>query len=208
MNLPASLLDFSLIQGGPHLVLGRRHLPARPRRAPLSRRVLTVLLVSWLPLLLLSLLHGGPSAPRAFLRDAMVHVQLLVSLPLLIAAERYIDLSLAAAARQFVVSELIDAKHLAAFEDIARGVMRVRDKASIEAGLLLASFTLAFVYLPAHPSSGWIHAEPGGTPTLAGWWYLAVILPLIRFLLLRWLWRGVLWAVFLFRVSRLPLALV
>ncbi|RYD62343.1 MAG: hypothetical protein EOP84_34680 [Verrucomicrobiaceae bacterium] len=157
--------------------------------------------MSWLPLLALSLLEGVPSVPRAFLADATVHVQLWVSLPMLVVAERYVDLSLAAAVRQFVVSEVIDARHLAAYEDIALGVGRVRSRPSIEAGLLLASFALSLVSLPAPSTSGWLHAEPRGPLTLAGAWYLAVSLPLVRFLLLRWLWRGLLWAVFLFKVS-------
>jgi hypothetical protein len=208
MDVPASLLDFSLAQGGPHVHLGRRSHLARPRRASRSWRVLALPLVSWLPLLALSLLHGGPSVPHAFLRDVPIHVEFLVSLPLLIAAERYIDVSLSAAVRQFVVSELIDAKHLATYENIARGVARVRSKASVEAGLLVLSYALSFVHMPLQASEGWLHAEPRGSLTLAGGWYLAVSLPLIRFLVLRWLWLGLLWTFFLFRVSRLPLALV
>ncbi|CAM3054377.1 hypothetical protein G4177_33310 [Corallococcus sp. ZKHCc1 1396] len=208
MDVPASLLDFSLVQGGPSIRFGRQRHGARPRHASLFRRLLALTLVSWLPLLALSLLEGVPSVPRAFLADATVHVQLWVSLPMLVVAERYVDLSLAAAVRQFVVSEVIDARHLAAYEDIALGVGRVRSRPSIEAGLLLASFALSLVSLPAPSTSGWLHAEPRGPLTLAGAWYLAVSLPLVRFLLLRWLWRGLLWAVFLFKVSRLKLALV
>ncbi|WP_375758903.1 hypothetical protein [Corallococcus exercitus] len=171
-------------------------------------RILVLTLVGWLPLLALSLAQGGPTVPRAFLRDLGIHVEFLVSLPLLIAAERYVDLSLAAAVRQFVVSELIDAKHLATFEGIARGVLRLRRSATLEAGLLVAAFAVSFMDLPHQANPVWVHTEPGGPPTLAGWWYLVVSMPLIRFLVLRWLWRGVLWAIFLFRVSRLPLALV
>ncbi|MHA7630663.1 hypothetical protein [Corallococcus sp. M7] len=205
MDVPASLLDFSLVQG---TSLDRRHRFARLHRVPRPVRILVLVLVSWLPLLALSLLDGGP-VTRAFLRDVAAHVEFLVSLPLLIVADRYIDLHLAASVRQFVVSELIDAKHLPRYEAIARGVARVRRSAVIEAGLLVISFAASFIHLPYLPSRpAWIHAGPDGPLTLAGWWYLAVSMPLIRFLLLRWLWRGVLWAVFLFKVSRLPLSLV
>ena len=41
--------------------------------------------------------------------------------------------------------------------------------------------------------------------TLAGWWYLLISLPVMRFLALRWLWRLLLWAWILWRVSRLEL---
>lgn len=207
MDVPASLLDFSLVQGGPR-VFGRRRLLARFSRASLPWRTVIVALVAWLPLLVLSLLHGQHSVSRAFLRDVALHVQLLVSLPILIAAERYIDVSISAAVRQFVISELVDAKHLAAYERLARQTMRVRHHPAVEGGLLLASYALFFVDVPLQANAGWIHARPGGPLTLAADWYLLVSTPLLRFLLLRWVWRGVLWAFFLFRVSRLPLALV
>ncbi|WP_223645973.1 hypothetical protein [Corallococcus sp. EGB] len=205
MDVPASLLDFSLVQG---TLLGPRHR-AHPRRASLTMRVVFLTLVSWLPLLVLSLLGGEPAVARGFLRDLGTHVAFLVSLPLLVASERYIDLNLSAAVRQFVVSDLIDAKHLATFERIANDVVRVRRSAIIEAGLLIVSVAVSFVNVPLLTSRpAWLHAQPQGPLTLAGWWYLAVSMPLLRFLFLRWLWRGVLWARFLFKVSRLPLALV
>jgi hypothetical protein len=45
----------------------------------------------------------------------------------------------------------------------------------------------------------------GDDLTLAGWWYLLISLPVMRFLALRWLWRMVLWAWVLWKVSRLEL---
>ena len=47
----------------------------------------------------------------------------------------------------------------------------------------------------------------GAAITLAGWWYIMVSLPILFFFLLRWLWIFLLWALFLFRVSRLDLEL-
>ena len=208
MDVPASLLDFPLIRGARVRAAAGRPL-ARPRRAAVFRRALVLSWVSWLPLLALALLFGGPTVRSAFLRDVAVHVQLLVSLPLLIAAEHFIGLSLAAAVRQFVVSELVDAKHLTAYEDLARRAVRARSRASVEVGLLLASYALSFVGMSFHATTpDWVHEARHGPLTLAGGWYLAVAMPLFRFLVLRWLWQGILWALFLFRVSRLPLTLV
>ena len=47
----------------------------------------------------------------------------------------------------------------------------------------------------------------GTTITLAGWWYILVSLPILFFFLARWIWVFLLWAGFLFRVSRLDLEL-
>jgi hypothetical protein len=43
--------------------------------------------------------------------------------------------------------------------------------------------------------------------TLAGMWFLLVTSPMVSFLLYRWIWRFIVWSVFLFRVSRIRLEL-
>jgi hypothetical protein len=45
-------------------------------------------------------------------------------------------------------------------------------------------------------------------PTLAGWWFGCVSLPIIQFLLLRWYFRLFIWTRFLWQVSRIRLNLV
>ena len=45
-------------------------------------------------------------------------------------------------------------------------------------------------------------------PTLAGWWFGCVSLPIIQFLLLRWYFRLFIWTRFLWQVSRIKLNLV
>lgn len=207
MDIPASLQDFSLLQGGPFLQLRRRLHLLRPGRPALRWRPLAPTLLGWLPLLLLTLLQGEPGALRAFLRDFHVHTQLLLSLPLLIAAERHVDRRLAVAVRQFVASELVEARGVRALEAAAHKARQLRSQGYVEAGLLLFSYALSFLkqFSMQHPE--WLFANGEGHLSPAGTWYVAVSLPLFRFLVCWWLWRGVIWAVFLFRVSRLPLAL-
>jgi hypothetical protein len=48
----------------------------------------------------------------------------------------------------------------------------------------------------------------GSELSAAGWWYVAVSLPLVQFLMLRWYLWLVVWARFLWRVSRIPLRLI
>ena len=64
--------------------------------------------------------------------------------------------------------------------------------------------TRVVLKLAIHDST-WERA--GTTITAAGWWYILVSLPILFFLLLRWVWVFLLWAAFLFRVSRLDLEL-
>jgi hypothetical protein len=205
MDLPASLQDFSLTRGGPFLDL-RRWLHLVPSRRPnLLGRLLAFTLLGWLPLLVLTLPRGAPTL-HSFLLDFHIHIQLLISLPVLIAAESYVDCRLALAARQLVAEELVAAEHLPALDAAAREAKRLRSLGLVDAGLLILSYSLSFVEELGEKHPAWLTGD-GSPPTLAGWWYLAVSLPLFRFLVLWWLWRGTVWALFLFRVSRLPLAL-
>jgi hypothetical protein len=205
MDVPASLQDFSLIRGGPFLPL-RRWLHLTPSRRPHPlRRVLALPLLAWLPLLVLTVTRGEPSL-HAFLLDFPIHIRLLLSVPLLLAAEPFVDHRLALAARQLVTSELVPAEHLHALDAAAREAKRLRSLGLVEAGLLVLSYALSLVQELGEKHAEWLTGD-GRHPTLAGGWYLAVSLPLFRFLVLWWLWRGIAWSFFLFRVSRLPLAL-
>jgi hypothetical protein len=55
--------------------------------------------------------------------------------------------------------------------------------------------------------STWFKAEPGNGLTLVGYWYAFVALPIFQFLVLRWVYRMVVWSRFLWKVSRLDLLL-
>ena len=82
--------DFSLICGGPLYQLWRHTGLAGDALQWTHRRVLVAVLITWLPLLLLSMLDGrawGNSVGLTFLKDVETHVRLLIALPLLILAE-------------------------------------------------------------------------------------------------------------------------
>lgn len=205
MEAPSSLPDFSLVKGGPLYRTERRLRLASPRRTSVVWRTLAFALIAWLPLVLLSLPRGGKALLSLF-AGLQVHAKFLLALPVLVAAEPYIDGRITQAARQFLDSRLVGVGSRPAFEKSARATMRWRDSNLAEACLLIASFALALASeFDFH--RGWAIAGAEESPSLAGWWYLTVSQPLFWFLTLRWVWRGILWVGFLFRVSRLPLAL-
>ena len=205
MDAPATLPGFSLMKGGP---LYRTERPAPPRKSPARQRALAharLHAAGLLPLLVFTLPRGGTALSSLF-AGLHAHARLLLALPVLVAAEPYVDGRLTLAARQFLVSRLVGVGSRPAFEASARAAMRWRDSTWAEACLLIAAFVLSLT--PGLGFHGeWAVAGADGGPSLAGWWYLTVSQPLCRFLALRWGWRGILWVGFLFRVSRLPLAL-
>jgi hypothetical protein len=172
-------------------------------------------LFTWLPALAL-----GPEgqalgdAVIPFLRDAEVQLRFLVTLPVLIGAELVVHTRMRFVARQFLEREVIPASAQPRFEAAIASAFRLRN--SVLAELLL----IAFVYVVGvgliwrqyiQISTATWYATPtdaGVALRLSGWWYVYVSLPIFQFLLVRWYFRVLVWARFLWQVSRIELALL
>jgi hypothetical protein len=203
--------DFSLVLGGPLYQLYLRSRLVRPPADLLERRIGAFIVVTWVPLFLLTLgsgtAAGGVQVP--FLLDIDVHVRFLAALPLLIGAELLVHRRLRVTVRQFVDRGIVAPEQLAAFREIIDSTMRLRNSTVIEIALLAACVTLGDVIwrgATALRVDTWYASETQGL-TLAGWWYAFISLNVFRFVLLRWYFRLILWYIFLFRVARLPLRL-
>ncbi|MBF5043100.1 hypothetical protein FGE12_11940 [Aggregicoccus sp. 17bor-14] len=206
MDLPASLLDFSLVRGGPFARLLPRSAPRRsPERAALLS-ALGLVLLTWVPLPLVALVDGGPAALRALAGDLPTHAQLLLTLPLMVLVGPYIDRRLAIALRLFCSSELVREKDLPRMAREVEQIHRLRGHPVADGVLLAAAYALSLFPTLALWSSWAVRADAHLTG--AGRWYHWVGVPLLRFVLLRWVWRTLMWDVLLLRISRLPLVLV
>src|SRR5215471_17722355 len=78
--------DFSLVLGGPLFQLLRASHLEGDALELLNRRVVAAILLTWVPLLVLTL-FASHAQQVPFLHDIEVHVRFLVSLPVLIGAE-------------------------------------------------------------------------------------------------------------------------
>jgi len=85
------------------------------------RRVLALILVTWVPLWLFEAVdvHTPAGVKVSFLRDLEAHVRLLVALPLLLLGESIVHDRVTMTVRQFVERQLIAPRHLAADEPAA-----------------------------------------------------------------------------------------
>src|SRR5262249_5417462 len=137
-------LDFSLVLGGPLFQLLRRSHLSGDALELARRRLITIPLLAWLPLLLLSALEGqalGGNVAIPFLLDVEAHVRFLVALPLLIVAELVVHQRIRCAVRQFLERNLIPVSALTRFEAAIASAGRLRN--SVLAEVLL----IAFVYV-------------------------------------------------------------
>lgn len=209
--------DFSLVLGGPLFQLFRRAHLAGGALELARRRIIVISLLAWLPLLVLSALHGevldgGVAIP--FLLDMEVHVRFLVAMPLLIAAELVVHQRMRLVVQQFLARNLIPESAKPRFEAAIASAFRLRNSVLAEVLLLVLVYGVGvLIYRRLYAvldTTSWytVPAVTGSRLSLAGIWYEYVSVPLFQFLLLRWYFRLFIWTRFLWQVSRIPLSLV
>jgi hypothetical protein len=203
---------FDLVDRGPSFQLAQRfgfNRPDRPRRI---RKILLLIVVTWVPLVLLSLVVGhafGNRVAVTLLRDPVILSRYLFVLPLLALAEVVVAQSLAVQAHQFLASGVVHAGDAVKLEAAKSEALRLRDSVVAEGVALVLAVATAIIMrvvvrLGAEDST-WERTGTGITP--AGWWYILVSLPILLFFLFRWLWIFLIWSWYLFRVSRIGLEL-
>lgn len=211
------LPEFSLVLGGPLYQLFRRAHLTGDHLEHLKRRLLLLPLLAWLPLLVLSALEGNAWGPRVqvpFLFDLDVHTRFLLALPLFIAAELVVHQRMRVMVSQFVDRGLVPSGELEKFKAAISSAFRLRNSVLAEVLLVAIVYGVGVLFIwrsyAALDVANWSGTTVTGQmhPTLAGWWYGLLSLPLIQFLLLRWYYRLFIWSRFLFQVSRLKLELV
>jgi hypothetical protein len=211
-DIPSKAPDFTLVLGGPLYQLYLRTKLARPGLELVPRRVASVTLVCWMPLLVLTLFSGSAlrGVPVPFLLDIEVHTRFLIALPLMIAAELIVYRRLHSIVRQFVDRGIIESQDQTRFNDVVSSSKRLQSSALTEGILFVAAITIGHWIWTENVMSAaptWFASgiDSGQHLTVAGYWYAFVSLPILRFILLRWYFRLFVWYRFLWQVRALPL---
>lgn len=174
--------------------------------------------LSWLPLFILTAIDGtltDGSVSIPFLQDPVPHVRCLIALPLLVFAEWFIDPYVANIIRHFQISGLVPDDAKPDYHKAIDKLFHRRDSAWADAVIFGVSFGLVWSITQSglsslgSESSSWIltYSHKAADITPAGWWFILVSIPLILFILFRWVWRLIIWIRFMNSVSRLPLAI-
>jgi hypothetical protein len=208
------LAEFSLVEGSPFDRLFSRLGLSTTEQRRAWRLVAALILLAWVPLLLLSASEGaawGDAVALPFLHDVEVQVRLLFAVPVLVLADGIVQRRLQGVAQQFIERGLVTDAEIAQFDAALATVGRLRRSRLAEVlmftlvygvGVLFVWRTQVALDLPS-----WYGAPVAAVlePSRAGWWFGLVSLPAFQFLLLRWFWRQVVWAVFLWKISRIDL---
>jgi hypothetical protein len=164
--------------------------------------------LAWIPLVCLCALAGTTSL-RSFLLDYAAQSRLLVVIPVLIVTEPALVKRLDLIARHFLEDRLITDKDRPKFEEALTTLEKLGSSLLVQFILLasvLAVAVLGIAYVQTASFMTWCYSQRGeGSLSLAGSWYVLVSLPMVLYLLLRWIWRQILWGWFLGTISRMKL---
>jgi hypothetical protein len=214
-GLPTEALNFSLVLGGPLYQLFRKAHLDDDVTSHVRKRMVVICGILWLPLLLLCAIQGtllgGIAVP--FLHDVETHARFLLAVPLMIFAELIVHQRIRDIVMQFIERKLVPAEAMDRFRAAISSAIAWRN--SIPAEVMLLAIVLPAGYLMrtrvlALDASTWYAtADTGGAVlTLPGLWFSWVSNPIMQFLMLRWLYRIVIWTRFLWQVSRIELNLI
>ena len=216
LSIKPDSYDFSLVLGGPIFQLTRRAHLSGDALELVRRRVIAAVALTWLPLLVLSILTGrawGAAVEVPFFKDFEAHTRLLVALPLLIIAELVVHQRMRPLVQRFLERDLVAEESRATFVASYEAAMRLRNSVLIEVLMILFVY-VGVVFLWPHYGllhvSTWSSLPVDGRAVLtpAGWWLAYVSVPVFQFMLFRWYFRIFLWIRFLSQVARCQLKLV
>jgi len=220
MTMPSASVDdserFSLVAGGPFHRLLRRLGLIGADQLPTWQAAVGLALIAWmLPAILAilqSLVDDGYSG-RGYFSELTAYARFLICIFAMVATERYADGRFVLIARQFREARLLDAGSLPAFHAALATADR-RSSSPLAEGLIAV---LALVwpgvvagYTVSHAGASWEGTIVDREVSLswAGAAARWVSTPIFVFLMLRWIWWFIVWAVLLLRLSRMRLQLM
>ena len=183
-----------------------------------GHRIFGFLVITWVPLLLFALIEGralGSGPQGSLLQDFGTYARFFLAVPLLILAESVVGPRLTRAGSHFVHGGFVRPEDYPTFDQAIARVKRWRESSLAELIILGIAIAGAWLFTPetvtGETIAAWRSPNAPGTQlgvSLTALWYRLIALPILQFFWYRWLWRLLIWASFLWSVSRLHLHLV
>ncbi len=207
--------DYLAAHGGPFFELQRRLGLLHEKSLKSGRRALLFVALAWFVPLLLGMPRSflAPDTPGSYLGDLGVWGRFVFGIGAFVLAEQQVERGLHVKLGQFLKAPLIAPGSVGAFADAVTTALVRRDSRVAEAVCLIlavAAAAMAFLNTHAATESSWavVVSPEGNRLTATAWWMVFVSQPMFFFLLLRGLWRHLVWAQLLRRIARLDLRLV
>jgi hypothetical protein len=202
--------DVSLFEGGPSYRAQRAVGLIHHNQGNRGRQIAFLIAVGWLPLLLITL-FSNPGAALSLLTEYRVYARMVIAVPVLMIGEFLMDSRFRTAFMHIRHAGILDAPDLEYMDSVIATLVRIRDS-------ILPELTILVIVI-VHTATGyksqvndmpWLAQGAGADLqlTAAGWYSILVSALIFQFLFVLSLWRWLLWAFFLFKLSRRDLKVV
>jgi hypothetical protein len=202
----------SLTRGGLLHHVFRRARLWRGSGRDVERQAIAAVALSWGPLMAAALVehvahayaHGGPIAWDPLVLDFSVHTRLLLSIPLLIAAEHSLEIRTERCIARFIEGGFVPPEQMPQVAGLVADCERQRDRYSPELGAIALGIGIGQAVLwGSLPGGIMASQEAHFVFSAARVWYGLFALPLSIWLFGRSLWHWGLWSWLLVRLARL-----
>ena len=212
MNDTHSEMPISLMRGGTLYWVQEKARLIQSNQWNLGRRLLIAIAIAWLPLVVLTALHGGIGSSDnlgALLSDYRIYARVFIAIPLLLLGQITMESHFREMSQHFLDANLVPVKDLPRFREIMEKARHLRDAKLPEIVIVLAAYLQIGYFLESgrlHFAS-WAVETGSNTPTPAGYYALFVAHALFLGLLALAFWKWVIWIVVLRDLSQLDLQL-
>jgi len=208
--------DFAIADAGPFVEFQQRLGVLRAKAGAARRLAVGFVAVAFGVPLLLSIAEGHalhPEPGNSFLLDLGVWARFVLAIAIFFLMERMVDERLRQHLRQFAETPLLSHSAIPQGVQAVNRALRRRELVVPELVCLLLAYGITLVgivYAQDSLTDSWLVqvGEDGARMTASGWWVALVSSPIFWFLLFRWLWRHLVWALLLAELARLDLRLV
>jgi len=205
--------EFLIGRGAPFFELQRQIGLVRAESLNSGRRAFLFVFLTAVVPVLLALLTGGTAGALSILREPSFLARFVLFVAICFLMEGSLETRLKNFLERFDLSGLLDdAQRKKGALAVARA-LSLRNLATADVVCLALAIIVSIATLRirlAAGTGGWIMEEVSGTHVLstAGWWITTVSNTIFWFLVFRWLWRILIWAILLTWISRLDMRLV
>lgn len=209
------MADFSFEDNAYEKVLRKLGISASGRNEQLLRVLLPILLC-WLPLAIITLVQGSfwtGNMDNSFITSFDTQARLLITMPILIWAEKIVSARLGLIIAQFKNTGIIRKENFKTFDHIIQSKIKFLKSRGTYIVILLICYIHVFVVLFYEKDNtsflSWqLHDVDGAERlNLAGKWGTIISRPFVLFLFYRWFLRIIIWGLMLRKISKLKLNL-
>jgi hypothetical protein len=193
------------------LAWASRYGLANDGRINLPRVVGGAVVVTWLPLALLSIAEGAAFAGGVaipFFHDYIPHGRYLLAVPILLLMDQLVDRRTSRAIEHLRSSGLVAPDQESVLDDLLAAVTKAWRSKVVRWTIFALTYAVAvatFAWGRQLGIANWMLLANTDELSVAGLWQLFISAPLARLLVLRALWKLAVWAWLLARLSRMHL---